>query len=121
MRSLISVHFEYSLKEIILEQVAYSIAELDHLNFILEFLGPYYGAELLGFDLLVVMVFQLSCILPIILNRFFMLYGFLALLFHLSTGIVLSIYYHPTPLSCLFFLILTEYMLKYEKIGKSPR
>ena len=116
LRGLIGDQFEYSLKEIAMEHVAYSVGGSDLESVILDLLIHY---DLLGFGLLLVIVFQLSCILPIFTHSFFMFYGCLTLLFHTSTGIVLNIYFLPTPLACLFFLILTEFMLKYEKPNSS--
>lgn len=110
------LNLEYSLEMLALEQVAYALLEKGLNNhFLLDFFGLYYGSKVLGYGFFLIIVFQLSCIIPILLNRYFLLYGFLSILFHTSTAIALFISFKPTVMACLFFLILTELMLKYEK------
>ena len=107
---------KYSLESLALEQVAYGLLEKGLNNhFLLDFFGLYYGSKILGYGFFLIVVFQFSCIIPILLNRYFLLYGFLSILFHTSTAIVLFIKFKSTVLACLFFLILTELMLKYEE------
>ena len=121
LRSVISSRFEHSLTERIMEYISYSSINPDYVNLVLEFFDPITGAQLLGFGFALAIIFQLSCILPIIFNSFFILYGVLTILFHISTGIVLNIYFNNTVLACLFLLILVEFMFKYEiKLDKSP-
>lgn len=119
IRLLISTKFEFSLKDIILEYIAYGFAESEEPhNLLLKSLVHQYPWILaLGFA--GVIVFQITSVLPVFLNRFFTFYGILALLFHLSTGIMLSIYFHPTVLGILFFLFFTEMMIKNQISGKT--
>ena len=61
-----------------------------------------------------ILLFQLSALTPIFLNRYFKLYGVLAVLFHLSTGIAMDIYFVQTVMSVLFFLIIAESIREYK-------
>ncbi|MCZ0932729.1 MAG: hypothetical protein OXJ52_06230 [Oligoflexia bacterium] len=111
LREMISSRFEFSLQEIAMESIAHSLAE-QNIHFILKFLleEPW----LLSFGYFCVLVFQLTALTPIFLNRFFKLYGALAVLFHLSTGISVITYFASTVLGVLFFLVIAESMRKYE-------
>jgi len=113
---------EYSLESIALESFAYALAEkgLDD-HFLIEFFGLYWASKILGWGLFFVISFQLSCLIPILCHRYFMIYGFFAVLFHASTGVALLISFKPTVLAVLFFLILTEMMIKQEKLPLETR
>ena len=116
IRSLLSSKFAFSFKEIVSEYIAYDLAESGiEANMFLKIL-LYQYPELLSFGFLCVLLFQLTSIIPVFLDKFFILYGVLAILFHLSTGIVLGVYFTPTVLAVLFFLIISEEMIKNERI-----
>ena len=108
LREMISTRFEFSLSEIVTEYIAYKYFD-QNMHFLLKLL-LYEQAWLLGFGYFCVLLFQLSALTPILLNRYFKLYGVLALLFHFSTGIFFSVYFSPTVLAALFFFIIAESM-----------
>ena len=112
LREMISARFGFSLKEIATEYIAYSLSE-QKLHFLLEFL-VYSVPWLLSFGYFCVLVFQLSALAPIIFNRFFKLYGVLAVLFHLLTGISVFAYFSNTVLAVLFFLVIAESLREYK-------
>ncbi|MBC6415787.1 MAG: hypothetical protein GDA46_05285 [Bdellovibrionales bacterium] len=114
------VFSKHSLTDIASEQIAYSIGESYYSNIILELFGLTYGVKIFGMGLFFVILFQLSCILPILVGRYFILYGFLAILFHIATVIALDVIWSYGVLALIFFLIITELMLNKENI-KFPR
>ena len=61
-----------------------------------------------------VILFQLSCIMPILTGKYIMLWGFFCIAFHLSTGLFLGIYFEFTVLGNLFLFILTEKFMEWE-------
>lgn len=72
---------------------------------------------LIGF--LLVVVFQFSSLLPVLLNRGFIFYGVAIVGFHIITGITLGVWFSNTILAVLFFLIITEFLLKQERESHS--
>ena len=116
IRKMASSHFEFSLLEIVLEYIAYSLE--DKMYPLLKIL-LYDYSWLLSLGYFCVLLFQLTALTPIIFNRFFKFYGILAVLFHLSTGIILSIYMSSTVLAVIFFLIIAESMREYKIERKS--
>lgn len=61
-----------------------------------------------------VILFQLSCIIPILTGRHIMLWGFFSIGFHFSTALFLGIYFEITVLGALFLFILTEKFIEWE-------
>ena len=85
----------------------------DPLNFLL-FQYP----ELLSVGFLCVLLFQISSLVPVFFNQFFLFYGILAILFHISTGVTLGFCFTPTVLAILLFFIIAEIIIRNEKITK---
>ena len=115
LRSIIASDFQTSFSEMTKEYIAYGLAESGiEVNM---FLGIilYKFPWLLSFGYLFVLGFQLSSLVPVFFNRLFVFYGFLAVLFHFLTGFTLNIYFTPTVLAVLFFLIITEFLIEKEK------
>ena len=108
LREMISSRFAFSFSEIAMEYIAYTWRNMHP---ILQFLLN--ESWLLGLGYFCVLLFQLTALAPIFLNRFFKTYGALAVLFHFSTGISMAIYFFPTVLALLFFLIIAESMREY--------
>ena len=84
IRAMCSTHFEFSLSEIATEYIAFNLHS-QNMHFILKFSLEH--PFLLGVSYFCVLLFQLTALAPIFVNRFFKLYGLLAVLFHFSTGI----------------------------------
>ena len=115
IRSLIASKFEFSLQEILMEYISVGLARNRmEINVFLNILLHHIPAPLY-FGFFCVLVFQITALLPLVLGRFFMFYGILAILFHFTTGIVLGIYFTPTILAVLFFLIVAESMMKNDQ------
>ena len=112
--SMIQAKFQFSFKDIVFEYVAYTLARGRDANPLLDML-LYQIPELLSIGFLFVLLFQLSSLIPVIFDRFFILYGVFALIFHFSVGLLLGIYFIPLALAVLFFLIICEFMIKSEK------
>ena len=106
LRFMISSNFTFSFNELIMNYISYTLVSQD-LHPILKFL-LYEEPWLLSFAYFCVLVFQLTSLVPIIFDRWFRVYGVLAILFHLSTGLVLGIYFYQTVLAVLAFFILAE-------------
>lgn len=68
---------------------------------------------------LLIVVFQLSSLLPVLFNKGFIFYGLAVVGFHIVTGIALGIWFSSTILSVLFFLIVAEFLLKHERENPS--
>ena len=113
IRILFHSKFVFSLKEIVLEHIAMGQTNGFEMNIFINML-LYQYPEFLSFCFFCVLIFQMTALLPVLLGRFFILYGVLAILFHLSSGITLGVYYTPTVVAVLFFLIILEIMLKDE-------
>lgn len=104
--------FSFSFSEhTILEHIYYAIAEgngpaaiIQNFLFIID---PIY----LGLGFYLVIIFQLSCIIPIIKQRYFKYWGYCAILFHVSTGIFMGIWFQGTIAALVFFFIFTEHIL----------
>ena len=75
--------------------------------------------KLAGIGLMIVIFFQLSCVIPIITKKYFVFFGFAICSFHLMNGLVLGIFFTPTIFGILFFFITTEVMLNTELSLKS--
>ncbi|MDE0092724.1 MAG: hypothetical protein OXN83_05525 [Oligoflexia bacterium] len=107
LREMISVRFEFSLYEIAGTYIAYTLTP-GGTNPIVELV--LHNPWLLSFGYFCVLIFQLTALIPVFLNQFFKLYGVLALLFHLSTGVSMDVYFVPTVMMVLFFFIIAESM-----------
>ena len=116
LRKMISAHFEFSLYEIAGTYLAYTL-DPKGMNFIVELLV--YNPWFLSFSYFCVLLFQLSALTPVFLNRYFKLYGVLALLFHLFTGISMDIYFFRTVVLVLFFFIIAENIREYKFEGEN--
>ena len=110
LRKMADVSFEFSLYEISGTYLAYTLTP-EGMNFIVKSLV--YNPWFLSFSYFCVLLFQLSALTPVFLNRYFKLYGALALLFHLSTGISMEIYFFRMVVFVLFFLIIAESIREY--------
>ena len=112
---MVSSKFEFSFKEIASEYIAYGLAESSGaMNLFLKTL-LYQYPWLLSIGYFCIFMFEISSLTPVLFNRFFVFYGISALLFHLSTGISLNIYYLPTVLAVIFFLIISEFIMEKER------
>ena len=114
LRYLFKSEFPYSFQSIITEYIAYGMAEKPPYNNPLLDFFLYQQPWLLSLGYICVLLFQITSLAPIFFNRFFVFYGVLACLFHLATGLVLSIYFFPTVLALLFFFIVAESIRKYK-------
>ena len=116
-REIFSADFKFSLKEIVIENVAFSLTG-QHTHLFMNFLLHEYSGWL-SFGYVCVLLFQIMALTPIFFNRYFKLYGILAVFFHFSTGFLMNIYFYPTVLAVIFFLIIAESLredaLKEEK------
>ena len=105
---------EYPLKDIALEAIAWTLTiYADEPNIFLKVLLYQYPTALC-FGFLCILIFQLSALIPVFLNRFFVLYGVLTILFHISTSIAIGVSFRSTVPAVLFFLIISETMRKKE-------
>lgn len=105
------------------------LAFRDHLAYaVAEGTGPGANAQvilmalpswLLSLGFFIVVSFQLSCIFPVIKLQYFKIWGVAAFLFHLLTGVFLGVWFVPTMLAALFLLIVTEDLLKIERLSPS--
>ena len=114
LRSIIASKFQFSFSDIVKEYIAYGFAESAGGGLVQTFLKMPIGSIFLSFGYLFVLVFQLTSLLPVFYNRLFVFYGWVAVLFHFSTGVILNIYFKPTVLAVLFFLIITEFLMEKE-------
>ncbi|MDE0092723.1 MAG: hypothetical protein OXN83_05520 [Oligoflexia bacterium] len=117
LRKMISSDFEFSMQEIAMGSVVDTLVERNIypiLKFLLDEPWP------LSFGYFCVLIFQLTALTPVFLNRFFKLYGVLALLFHFWTGLIVIDYFEPTVLAVLFFLILAESVREHKLFHASP-
>ena len=112
LRILFSAKFTIPLKDMLLEAIAYAqtIRGLEFHPFVKILLYQY--PELLSVGLFCALLFQLTALLPFVFNNLIVLYGILAVLFHLLVGIIAGIYFSHTVLAILFFLIIIENMMK---------
>ena len=105
--------FDYFTKTI-LDHISYSVVEGNLMTVVIK---PIIQncSWLLGLGLIAVLCFQISCVVPILFRRFYIFYGCLILFFHLSVGVVLSIWFSKTVLGVLFFLVYTEFLKKEQQ------
>ena len=111
LRKMASAHFEFSLYDIVGTYIAYTLVPQGE-SFIVEWLidNPW----LLSFSYVCVLIFLLSSLTPIFLNKYFKFYGVLAILFHLAVGISMEIYFFHTVVPVLYFFIIAESMREYK-------
>ena len=108
LRELIQERFQYSFQDIATEYIAYGIVGHAYQNNpLLDILLSVPG--LLGFGYIFILLFQITSLTPVFLNRFFVFFGVLACLFHLAIGIVLNIYFNATVLAVVLFFIIAEF------------
>ena len=112
LRALFSVKFAIPFKDMLLETMAYAqtIRGLEFHVFVKILLYQY--PELLSVGFFCTLLFQLTALFPVIFNNLIVLYGILAILFHLLVGITAGVYFSHTVLAILFFLIIIETMMK---------
>ena len=115
LRVLFSSKFHFSFQEIISEYIAYTIAEGSLIIHPLLQILLYQYPKLLSFGFICVLIFQISSLLPVFFNKFFIFYGILTCFFHLSTSLCLGLPFSYTMLAALFFLVLSESMMKKEE------
>lgn len=72
--------------------------------------------NLLELGFLFVVGFQLSVIVPILRQRNFLIYGGLAIIFHLTTGLIMGIWFLPTIAAILLLVIGPDFFLEEEGI-----
>ena len=102
-----------------LEVIAYTLIRYaNEPNIFLKVLLYQYPV-VLYFGFFCILIFQMSSLAPVFLNRFFVAYGMLAILFHISTGITISVYFFPAIPAILFFLIIAEALREKEEISSS--
>lgn len=61
-----------------------------------------------------VWAFEIFSVVPVLRPRFTMAFGVFAALFHLSMGVVFSVWFTPMILSALFYLVAAEVFLKLD-------
>lgn len=103
-----------------LEHMSYAIAEGNGPSQSIQqaLLIDYPWVSVMGFT--AVLIFQLSTLIPVITLRYFSLWGIGSICFHASTGIALGIWFTPTVLASLLFLILFENLIHWEKEPSEP-
>ena len=106
---------KYSFKDIVLEVTAWTFTIYVEGPNILSNILLYQYPGILYFGFLCVLVFQMLSLVPIFLNRLLVLYGILAVLFHISSSVFIGISFYSTVFAVLYFLIITETMIKKEK------
>lgn len=67
----------------------------------------------LGFA--VIIIFQLSAVIPMWTGKYFMYWGIAGVLFHVSTGVVLGIWFVPMALANIVLLVLFDKILDWER------
>jgi hypothetical protein len=98
------------LKATVLNHIAYAVAEGNGPSHImLEFISN--NQNLIAVGYVVLTIFQITCILPIIINRLHLLYGFMGIAFHISTMLFMGIHFNMQIFALVFFLIFTEILL----------
>lgn len=107
-----NTHFAYPKWSIFVEKplddMAYALAERANLpNDLQSFLLDY--PVLLSLGYVWVLVFQLFSWLPLVRPGWMMIWGIQALLFHVFSGLFLSIWYWPTILAAVVFLIAPDF------------
>ncbi len=111
MRELVQLNGIGDVQKEVLNSFAYAIAEgsirLD--SFREWFLLEHKGILVLG--MLLVLVFELSVILPVILDRYYWAFGIFAILFHLNNGLFLGIPFVPTIYALALIVVLGDILL----------
>ena len=77
--------------------------------------------EILVAGFSIALVFQVFSIIPVLTERFFLFWGVAAILFHLTTGMVLNIWFVPTILGAFVLLILAPLIQRIESNGSLGR
>lgn len=94
-----------SINQMALNHIAYAVAEgQGPPSVVLEFLQS--SPNMPGLGYLLVLLFQLSAVIPIIKKKWLSFWGLAAVGFHCTTGIVLGIWFMETVLAVFLFLIL---------------
>jgi hypothetical protein len=94
----------------VINHIAYAVAEGNGPSHImLEFISN--NQNLIAVGYVVLTIFQITCILPIIINRLHLLYGFMGIAFHISTMLFMGIHFNMQIFALVFFLIFTEILL----------
>lgn len=63
-----------------------------------------------------VVLFQLSSVVPVLINKHWKLWGCFAIAFHLATGLMMGIWFEETLIAAAFFLILCESLLNENSV-----
>lgn len=102
------------LNELAISPIAVGIAEGSlRNNFLFEVLIE--NTNLLKLGFILVLLFQISCIYPIIKKNYYQYWAIAALLFHISTELSTGIRFNNTRYAILIALILFDEFLKLEK------
>jgi hypothetical protein len=109
LRALIESNFSASFFNAPLSYIAHSYIEGNHISiFILNLLLNSNFQLFIKIGFIFVIIFQLSTLLPVLKPSLIRYYGFLSLVFHLSTGITLGIYFFWMAFVSFIFLTLAE-------------
>lgn len=99
----------------ILEYIAFAMAEGNYPKKpFIEYLITSYP-NILGLSFVIVIMTQLGCVIPILINRYYLAVGTLTIFFHLINGYVLGIGFMVTVYGLVYFFIFLELMLKRQK------
>jgi hypothetical protein len=105
-----------SLYEFAIEHMAISTSQGASSNILIELLHN--NELLLTTSYTLVLILQLSAIIPIILGKYFTVYGIMFICFHILTGITLDIWFYGTIFGLIFFFILPKILFsKLEHIS----
>ncbi len=97
------------------EQITYALAEGNYIHPWLVNTLLYQYPKIGGYGLLLVVGFQLATIVPILQQKNFKFWGFMAVGFHITTGLTLGIWFIQTILGLLFLVVGTEFFLEAER------
>lgn len=97
-----------------LEHIAYTIAEGNGPTGFMQQLLMVDKVWLTTTGFTLVVLFQISSIVPVISMKYFKIWGLGAVLFHLSTGLALGIWFNSTALAAILFLIFFQNLLEWD-------
>jgi hypothetical protein len=95
-----------------LSHIAYGVAEGNQISILISSLMTNSNFQnIIKFGFIFFVIFQLSTLLTIFKPKWIRYFGFFAILFHLSTGLALGIFYSWMALTSLLYLTIAEYVL----------
>jgi hypothetical protein len=116
VRTIISIGTLDSFESLPMQQIAYARAEGNSVPlFLMSIASAPAFPRFLAWGFVIVLLFQLTSFVGVIWPKFLRYFGFLALCFHVSTGLTMGVFFSTSAVVAFLFLTISELWLDQER------